>query len=79
MFAYIAIFVLAKVFHYIGNNEFYEKGWIFTLISALGALAINYLTHLGLLGVIGWNVLFYLVIFVIKLNSKEPPRSQSGF
>jgi hypothetical protein len=79
MFGYIIIGALASVFYYIGNHEYYDKGWLLAIISILLSFGAAYLLPLGLIGIIGINVVFYLGIMVYNIVSKRPPGSRSGF
>jgi hypothetical protein len=70
---------IASIFYYIGNHEYYEKGWLLALISIIISLGISYFTPLGFIGVIGINIVFYLAILIYNIVSKKPPGSRSGF
>lgn len=79
MFGYILIGALASIFYYTGNHEYYDKGWLLAIISILLSFAAAYFLPLGLIGIIGINVVFYLGIMVYNIVSKRPPGSRSGF
>ena len=69
---------LASIFYYIGNNDYYNKGWLLVLAS-IGCSSLGLATGLSLIGALGANVLLYLILFFYNLLSKKPPGSQSGF
>ena len=73
------IIALASIFYYIGNHEYYEKGWILAILSVILSFGISYLLPLGFIGVIGINILLYIAILIYNIVSKKPPGSQSGF
>jgi len=79
MIGYIVIFVVASIFYYIGNHEYYEKGWLLGLISVGLSFGISYLLPLGFIGIIGINIVFYISILIYNIVSKRPPGSRSGF
>jgi uncharacterized membrane protein YfcA len=69
---------LASVFYYIGNNDYYNKGWLLALAS-IACSFLGFATGLSLLGAFGANVLLYLILFFYNLLTRRPPGSQSGF
>jgi len=77
MLALIILIAIASIFYYIGNHEYYEKGWLLGILSVLLSFGGSYL--LGLLGIIGANILLYLAILIYNMVSKRPPGSRSGF
>jgi uncharacterized membrane protein len=66
----------AVLFHYVGNNDYYKKGWLLAIVSLLvsfgGSVA-------GFLGIFGANLLLYVVLLVYNLFRKKPPGSGSGW
>jgi hypothetical protein len=79
MLGYALIGALASIFYYIGNHEYYDKGWLLAVISVLLSFGVSYLLPVGFIGIIGVNVLFYLGIMIYNIISKRPPGSRSGF
>jgi len=79
MFGYMLIGAIASTFYYIGNHEYYDKGWLLAIISILLSFGTAYFFPLKLIGIIGINVVFYLGIMVYNILSKRPPGSRSGF
>ena len=73
------IAALASIFYYIGDHEYYEKGWLLAVISFVLSIGTSYFLPLGFIGVIGINILFYIGIMVYNIISKKPPGSRSGF
>lgn len=74
-----AIVAFASVFVYVGNNEYHNKGWLLGTISVLLSLGVAFFTHLGLLGMLGVNLLLYAGIWIYNVISGRPSRSRSGF
>lgn len=76
---YALIVVLASIFYYIGNHEYYEKGWLLATISVLLSFGASFFLPFGFFGMIGANIVLYLAILIYNLLSKRPPGSRSGF
>lgn len=64
MLGYLVITVIASVFYYIGNHEYYEKGWLLAVVSGLLSYGAISLLPFGFLGAFGVNILFYLALLV---------------
>ncbi len=78
MLTYLVIGGVASVFYYIGNHEYYEKGWILAIVSILFSFAAWYFLPFVWFGMIGANVLLYLILLILNMISKRPPGSRSG-
>ena len=79
MFGYIILGTIASVFYYIGNHEYYEKGWLLATISVIISFGVDYFLPFAYFGIIGANILFYFSLLIFNLISKRPPGSRSGF
>lgn len=73
-----AIVCFISVFVYVGNNEYHNKGWLLGTISGLLSLGVMFFTPLGLLGLLGVNLLLYAGIWIYNVVSGRPSRSRSG-
>ena len=70
--------VIASVFYYIGNNDYYNKGWLLAGLSVIFSFA-GLCSPFSLIGEFGANLLFYLLLLVYNMCRKKPPGSQSGW
>jgi hypothetical protein len=75
---YVLIIALAALFYYIGNNDYYNKGWLLALLSVVFSY-VGLASGLSIFGAFSANLLLYLILFVCNLFWKKPPGSQSGF
>jgi hypothetical protein len=72
--SYILVISLAALFYYIGNNDYYNKGWLLALLSIAFSYA-GLASGLSIIGAFGANLLLYLILFVCNLFWKKPPGS----
>lgn len=77
--AYAVIAALASIFYYIGNHEYYDKGWVLAIASIVLSLLACLFLPFGFFGAIGINLLLYVGLIVYNIISKRPPGSRSGF
>jgi hypothetical protein len=75
---YLITIGLAIVFYYIGNSDYYNKGWLLAILSFICS-SLGLATGLSLVGAVGANVILYLILLIYNLISKKPPGSSSGF
>ena len=78
MLGIAAIVCFISVFVYVGNNEYHNKGCLLGTISGLLSLGVMFFTPLGLLGLLGVNLLLYAGIWIYNVVSGRPSRSRSG-
>ncbi len=76
--SYILVISFAALFYYIGNNDYYNKGWLLALLSVVFSY-VGLASGLSIIGVFGANLLLYLILFVCNFFSKKPPGSETGF
>lgn len=76
---YIAVFFIASIFHYIGEHEYHDKGWLLAAISVALSYGVTIFTPAALIGVVAINILFFIGIWIFNVISGKPPRSSSGF
>ncbi len=79
MLAYVIIGALASVFYYIGNHEYYEKGWLLAILSIVFSFVAAWVIPLGYISILIGNVALYLGVLIYNLVSKKPPGGRSGF
>jgi uncharacterized membrane protein HdeD (DUF308 family) len=65
---------LASIFYHIGEHEYTRKGWLLALISLILSLGVGS-TELGFLGILGSNLVLYLICLGYNLISDKPPTS----
>ena len=70
--------VIASVFYYIGNNDYYNKGWLLALLSVVLTF-VGLASPLSLIGAFAANALLYLLLLIYNMCRKKPPGSQSGW
>jgi len=78
MLGYLLIAGFASIFYYVGNNEYYNKGWLLAIISGVLSF-VGIASPLGFFGALGTNLLLYIALFIYNFFSKKPPGSESGF
>lgn len=78
MLAIAVIVCFISIFVYVGNNEYHNKGWLLGTISGLLSLGMIFFTHLGIIGLLGVNLLLYAGIWIYNVASGRPSRSRSG-
>lgn len=78
MFSIAVIVCFISIFVYVGNNEYHNKGWLLGTISGLLSVGVLLFTRLGLLGLLGVNILLYAGIWIYNVVSGRPSRSRSG-
>jgi hypothetical protein len=76
MLSIILIVALASVFYRIGDHEYTRKGWLLALLSLILSFAGGS-TGFGFLGILGANLVLYLICLGYNLISNKPP--SSGF
>ena len=76
MMSVLLIGGLAAIFYHIGDQEYTRKGWLLALVSLLLSLCIGS-TELGFLGILGSNLILYLICLGYNLLANKPP--SSGF
>lgn len=74
MLGILLIAGLASVFYHIGDNEYTNKGWILALLSLILSFAGNAI-GLGFIGVLGANLVLYLISLGYNLIKNKPPTS----
>ena len=75
---YVLIGAFVSIFYYIGENDYYSKGWLLALLSIVFSIA-GYASGFGIIGAFAANLLLYLLLLIYNLFSKRPPGSASGF
>jgi uncharacterized membrane protein YfcA len=79
MIAYIAIAVIASLFYYIGNHEYYDKGWLLAAASVVCSFVAAWVLPFAFIDILIGNVALYVGVLVYNLVSKRPPGGRSGF
>ena len=49
MLFYLLVASLASIFYYIGNSEYYQKGWLLAILSIVMSLGVTMVLPLALL------------------------------
>ena len=75
--SYILVISFAALFYYIGNNDYYNQGWLLALLSVVFSY-VGLSSGLSIIGIFGANLLLYLILFVCNFFSKKPPGSEAG-
>ena len=76
MLTVLLIASLAALFRYIGDTDYYNKGWLLAIISVVASLLGSIF---GLLGAFGANLLLYLILLIYNVVRRKPPGSESGW
>jgi len=79
MLFYLLVASLASIFYYIGNSEYYQKGWLLAILSIVMSLGVTMVLPLALLSPVIGNVALYVIVLIYNVMLDRPPRSGSGF
>lgn len=78
MLGLLLIFGFASLFYYLGNNDYYNKGWLLAILSVILSF-VGFRSGFSFIGALGTNLLLFLALLIYNLCSKKPPGSQSGW